>query len=179
MSVSKPTYPASILASDFQFENLMSSFKFDSVYLGVGKLLASEITTSFADQSVMETDIEANFDQLGELAEKPGKVDSKLTTLKTRHYAVPGDRETKIELNINGLSDKTKKYLESDSFSSSVITIVCLSPDRNSAVIFNGLRWITNWSGEAGGLLAATIGTEFRGSTDGKIVLLKNIPEGV
>jgi hypothetical protein len=45
-------------------------------------------------------------------------------------------------------------------------------------VIFNGLRWTVDWSGEADGLFSVVISTEFSGITNGKIFVLKDIPAG-
>jgi hypothetical protein len=45
-------------------------------------------------------------------------------------------------------------------------------------VIFTGLRWTVDWSGEADGLFNVVISTEFSGVTSNKIFLLKDIPAG-
>lgn len=57
-------------------------------------------------------------------------------------------------------------------------TIVIVSKGKDRAVIFNGLRWTVDWSGEADGLFTVVISTEFFGVTAGKIYLFKDLPVG-
>ena len=90
-----------------------------------------------------------SFDLLGELAEKARKADSKITKLKTRNYTLPGKRTSTVELTIVGLSNQQKNYLESSAFMGKNITIVAASKSLDRVVIFNGLRWTVDWSGEA------------------------------
>ena len=115
---------------------------------------------------------------LGELAEKPGKTDSKLSKLKTRNYSIPGKRTNTVELNIAGLSTLQKNYLESNAFMGKDTTIVVASKELDRVVIFTGLRWTVDWAGEADGLFNVAISTEFSGATSNKVYLFKNLPAG-
>jgi len=90
---------------------------------------------------------------------------------------IPGKRTSTVELSLNGLSAKQKDYFESSLFSGQQITILCMSKERDRATIFNGMRWTVDWSGEADGLWTVVISTEFSGSTNGKVYLLKGITD--
>ena len=151
----------------------------DLVYFGIGTYDQTSIDTLYATQGSVKTELTTNFDLLGELAEKPGKADSKLSKLKTRNYTIPGKRTNTVELNISGLSTKQKNFLESTLFMSKDTTIVVASKELDRVVIFTGLRWTVDWSGEADGLFNVVISTEFSGVTSNKIFLLKDIPPGV
>jgi len=177
--ISPPTYPAGTLESDLGFSKLMDVLIADFVYFGIGTYDQLAIETLYANQGSAKTELTTNFDQLGELAEKPGKTDSKLTKLKTRNYTIPGKRTSTVELNISGLSTKQKNFLESTLFMSKDTTIVVASKELDRVVIFTGLRWTVDWSGEADGLFNVVISTEFSGVTSNKIFLLKDIPAGV
>lgn len=123
------------------------------------------------------------FFPLGELAEMPGKVDSKVGKLKTRNYLIPGRRASTVELNLNGLSAKQKDYFESALFSGQPITIILCKnellladPEDGEAfdfaspiVVFSGLRWTVDWSAEADGLWSVVITSEVTGATKNRI----------
>ena len=177
--ISQPTYPSGMQDTDLQFSALMDVLIADNVYFGVGTYNQTEINTNYANQGLIKTELSTNFDLLGELSEKPGKADSKLSKLKTRNYTIPGKRTNTIELNISGLSTKQKNFLESTLFMGKDTTIVVASKELDRVVIFTGLRWTVDWSGEAGGLFNVVISTEFSGVTSNKIFLLKDIPAGV
>jgi len=164
---------------DLKFANLMDVLVADNVYFGVGSYDAEGVNTLYATQPDVKAELTTNFSLLGELAEKPGKADSKITKLKTRNYTIPGKRTSTVELNISGLSTKQKNFLESTLFMSKDTTIVVVSKEYDRAVIFTGLRWTVDWSGEADGLFNVVISTEFSGVTSNKIYLLKDIPAGV
>jgi len=176
--VNKPTYPPNMSESDLCFENLVDVMVADKIYLGSGSYFDGEIPRVYTTQSSIQDHLVQSFDPMGELAEKPGKTDSKITKLKTRNYTLPGKRTSTIELTISGLSVKQKDYLEGSFFMGKNMTIVVTSTNFDRVVIFNGLRWTVDWSGEADGLFSVVISTEFSGITSGKIYLLKDIPPG-
>jgi hypothetical protein len=128
------------------------------------------------------------FEELGELAEKPGKTESKINKLKTRNYQIPGKRTSTVELTLNGISEKQKDYFESTLFSGQEISIVLvknelLIPDVNgngrdfdfdtSIVVFSGLRWTVDWNAEADGLWSVVLSTEISGATQDKIEAIR------
>ncbi|MCB5253239.1 MAG: hypothetical protein WC111_01780 [Candidatus Cloacimonadaceae bacterium] len=176
--INKPTYPANMTEGDLRFEALVDVMVADKIYLGSGTYTASEIANVYATQDSIQDHLGLSFDPLGELAEKPGKADSKITKLKTRNYAIPGKRTSTVELTISGLSVKQKDYLESSFFMGKSMTIVVTSTSLDRVVVFNGLRWTVDWSGEADGLFSVVISTEFSGITAGKLYLFKDIPLG-
>jgi hypothetical protein len=165
--------------SDMLFNALVDVFIADDVYFGFGSYSDSEIASIYNSQSSIKDELNSSFDMLGELAEKPGKADSKITKLKTRNYTIPGKRTSTVELTIAGLSTAQKNYLESHGFMSQDVTIVVVSKGFVRVVIFNGMRWTVDWSGEADGLFSVIISTEFSGITAGRIYLRKDIPPGV
>ena len=124
-----------------------------------------------------------NFFPLGELAEMPGKVESKVNKLKTRNYLIPGRRASTVELHLNGLSAKQKDYFESALFSGQPITIILVKNEllladngdtsafdfSSPIVVFSGLRWTVDWSAEADGLWSVVITSEVTGATKDRI----------
>ena len=174
--ISQPTYPSNMTEADLGFSKLMDVLVADLVYFGIGTYDQTSIDTLYATQGSVKTELTTNFDLLGELAEKPGKADSKITKLKTRNYSIPGKRTSTVELTISGLSVKQKDYLESSFVMGKNMTIVVASTSFDRVVIFTGLRWTVDWSGEADGLFSVVISTEFSGITAGKIYLFKDIP---
>lgn len=128
------------------------------------------------------------FEELGELAEKPVKTESKINKLKTRNYQIPGKRTSTVELTLNGISEKQKDYFESTLFSGQEISIVLvknelLITDVNgdgkdfdfdtSIVVFSGLRWTVDWNAEADGLWSVVLSTEISGATRDKIEAIR------
>jgi hypothetical protein len=148
----------------------------DDVYFGFGSYSDSEVASINNTQSSIKDELSNSFDLLGELAEKPGKADSKITKLKTRNYTLPGKRTSTVELTISGLSNRQKNYLESSAFMGKNVTIVACSKSYDRVVIFNGLRWTVDWSGEADGLFNVVVSTEFAGNTAEKVFVFKDIP---
>ena len=177
-SVKPPVYPGEMIDKDLSFVSLVEGMIADDIYFGIGTYTESDIATNFINQTALILELNANFDILGELAEKPGKADSKINKLKTRNYSIPGKRTSTIELSIVGLSVRQKDFLESNAFMGKNTTIVVVSKDKDRVVIFNGLRWTVDWSGEADGLFTVVISTEFSGVTAGKIYLFKDLPVG-
>lgn len=170
-----PTFPSGTTSADLLFSALADTFIADEVYFGIGSYTSGEIASKFASISALTTELATYLKQIGELAEKPGKVDSKSEKLKTRNYLIPGKRTSTIELSINGLSAKQKDYFESASFQGTEITLVAVSKARDRATIFNGMRWVVDWSGEADGLWTVVISTEFSGATANRVVTLKGL----
>ena len=83
--ISQPTYPSNMTEGDLGFSKLMDVLVADLVYFGIGTYDQLALDTLYANQASVKTELTTNFDLLGELAEKPGKTDSKLTKLKTRN----------------------------------------------------------------------------------------------
>ena len=174
--ISQPTYPADMSPDDLKFANLMDVLVADNVYFGVGSYDTEGVNTLYATQPDVKAELTTNFSLLGELAEKPGKADSKITKLKTRNYTLPGKRTSTVELTIVGLSNQQKNYLESSAFMGKNVTIVAASKSFDRVAIFNGLRWTVDWTGEADGLFTVVVSTEYAGSTSGKFYVFKDIP---
>lgn len=168
-------FPTGMDADDLLFDALLEQMIGDDVYIGVGTLSAVDLST-LTDQVKWDTTLGESFDPLGELAEKAGKIDSKLTSLKTRNYKIAAKRTTSIEVNIVGISDLQKQYLESNDFSGTTMCVIFRNREKDRVIIFNGMKWTCDWSGEVDGLFAVLISTEFSGITNGKIHVLKDIP---
>ena len=153
--------------------------KWGSSLFGFETYSESEVASMYDTRSSIKDELNSNFDLLGELAEKPGKADSKITKLKTRNYTLPGKRTSTVELTVAGLSNRQKNYLESSAFMGKNVTIVACSKSFDRVVIFNGLRWTVDWSVEADGLFSVVVSTEFAGNTAGMVFVFKDIPLGV
>jgi hypothetical protein len=178
MAVAAPTYPSGMTGDKLLIANLMPIMPGDVVYFGIGKYsTATEADTAFASGAVATT-LNSNYDPLGELAEKAGKLDSKQAKVKSRNYSFPGKRTTTVELNIVGLSCAQKDYLESGSFTGREITIVVGSADNTRLVVLNGLYWTVDITGESDGLFQVTVSADFSGPTTDRIYLYRSFVRG-
>lgn len=175
MALVQPTFPSGTTAADLLFGALNDTFVADNVYFGAGVYTAAEVGTKFASKSAMATELSTNTSPLGELAEKPGKADSKCERLKTRNYQIPGKRTSTVELSITGLSSKQKDFLESSAFSGVALTLICTNREQDRYTIFNGMRWTVDWSGESDGLWTVVISSEYSGNTKDKLFLGKGL----
>ena len=171
-NVVKPTLTG-LTASDLRLPALLESMPGDIAYFGAGTYSAADIASKYLNQTTLATELSTNLTDLGELAEKPTKADSKAEKLKTRNYTHPGKRTTNLELTLAGLSNLKKNYLESTAFSTTPMTIVLVSRANDRVVIYNGMRWTADWSGESDGLFTVVISAEFTGATLGKFYALK------
>lgn len=170
-----PTFPGGTTAADLLFTALVETYVADNVYFGLGAYTAAEVGTKFATKTAMASEISTYLKPLGELAEKPGKMDSKSERLKSRNYQINGKRTSTIELTLTGLGVKQKDFLESSAFSGAVVTIICTNREQDRYTIFNGMRWTVDWSGEADGLWNVVISSEFSGNTADKLFIGKGL----
>lgn len=176
-AISKITFPTNMTASDLEFIELLPSLVADKVYVGSGVFPGlSDINDSVIDTDILSGFLDNSTDPIGELAEKPGKMDSKTSKLKSRNYSIPGKRTSTVELNLVGLADKQKNFLESSAFQGQELTLFIVSEDLHRVVVLNGLRWTVDWSAEADGLFNVVISTEFSGITANKI-FLRDVPD--
>ena len=173
MSVVKPTLPSGLTAPDLLIAALVEAMPGDSAYIGSGTYTPAEIASKFANQTTLATEVSTNLTDIGELAEKPTKADSKSEKLKSRNFTYPGKRNTTLELNLAGISNAKKDYLESTGFSAIPITIVLVSRANDRIVVYNGMRWTCDWAAETDGLFNVVLSAEFSGATLGKIYVLK------
>jgi len=169
-------FPGAMTAADLAFDALLAEMVGDDAYIGAGTLSSADLAT-LIDQVTWDAALAANFDSMGELAENAGKVESKLASLKTRNFKLPGKRTTTVELNLVGISQLQKQYLESNDFSATTMCVILRNREKDRVIVFNGMKWTTDWSGEVDGLFAVTLTTEFVGTTDGKIYVFKDIAE--
>lgn len=99
-SVTHPVYPGTMIDKDLAFVSLVEGMIADDIYFGIGTYTDLDIAAHFINQTALNLELSTSYDILGELAEKPGKTDSKITKLKTRNYSIPGKRTSTIELSI-------------------------------------------------------------------------------
>jgi len=178
MPVQKPTLPTGLSSGDLaDLLNQIGKVDVYNIYAGVGSLTAAEITSIFASQETINTELDTNFEEIGELSEKPFKAESKAEKLKTRHYQLEGKRTNVITVTIVGISEAKKNWLEDQSAGMTQLSFIALSKDKTQAILINGCRWTVDWSGEADGLYTQEVTTEFIGKTNEKVVFFNQIPE--
>ena len=176
MSLLKPSLPDGM--SEGGLANLINQIgKVDvyNIYASLGNLSSSEIAVMFATQSSIGTELAQSFEEIGELAEKPFKIESKAEKLKTRHYQLEGKRTNAVTVTIVGISEAKKNWLEEQSANMTELTFVALSKDKAQIILINACRWTVDWSGEADGLYTQELTTEFTGKTTDKIVFFSNV----
>lgn len=176
--------PVEMEDEDLTFDLLEHVMPGDHVYFALGSALShiGDITAIDADDI---EDILASMFLLGELAEKPGKVDSKINRLKTRNYSISSKRNSSIELNLVGISTKLKNYLETASFQEQDITIIITDAMQGQdfdvlagsrCLLLDSMRWTVDWSAEADGLWSVVISTTVNGITANKIMPFTTLP---
>lgn len=180
--------PQGLEQDSLLIDDLEAAMVGDQAYFSLGELTEDDIAVDGYFYNTFYLGHYLNnkssvFAKLGELAEKPGKVDSKVNRLKTRNYQIPGRRSSSLELQLCGLSEAQRDYFESSRFSGEqIVIILCTNQlaqanplDKNEygfsspIVIFNGLRWATDWLAEADGLWSVTLSSELSGSTRDRI----------
>ncbi|MCB5269808.1 MAG: hypothetical protein M0Q99_11440 [Candidatus Cloacimonetes bacterium] len=178
------TLPDGIEQDDLLLDALEAVMVGDAAFFALGQI---DYTSDLLDNSYyLAYYLSADaglFAALGELAEMPGKVESKVNRLKTRNYLIAGRRNSSIELVLNGLSELQKDYFESALFSGLEITILLCKnellaqgvndPDNfkfpSPITVFSGMRWTADWSAEADGLWSVVITSEVTGATKDRI----------
>jgi len=173
MAVSKITTAS--MASVGSYAEQLLSFSGGKVYIANGSYASRSVfNTAFTSKTSMDTELSTSFDELSDLAEKAGKIESNVAKLKTKHYAVDGKRTNKISLNLAGISEERKEFIE-NYLNDSNKTIVLLDESGLKAMCFNGLRWSGSYSGEFDAVFENVIETEFSGSTVDKIWIKDDI----
>ncbi len=176
MSLTKPTLPSGMSSGDLaDLLNQIGKVDVYNIYAAIGSMSSAEITAMFANLGAINAELTASFEEVGELAEKPFKAESKTEKLKTRHYQLEGKRTNVVTTTIVGISEAKKNWLEDQSAGMTQLTFVALSKDKTQAILINGCRWTVDWSGEADGLYTQEITTEFTGKTSEKIVFFNQI----
>lgn len=170
------TFPSGTDSDDLLFDSLIEQMIGDDVYVGEGTMNADDIASMVTSQATIATALSGLFDVLGELAEKAAKVESKNTALKTRNYKVAGRRTTTLELNLVGISNLQKAFIESTAFTGTTVTMVLQNTEKDRLIILNGMKWAVDWSGETDGLFAVVLSSEFAGATSDRVYVYKDIP---
>lgn len=161
----------------------VTSFAENSAIFSCGKLYAAdggytkaEAIAAFADLTAKQTEVSSNFIELSDLAEKPFKMDSKVTKLKTLNYTIEGKRTNTIELTLVGLTQERKTWLEEE-LGKTARTFLLDNTSGDSVMILNNKRWICEWAYEADGAFNAVISTEYSGPTTSGFMVFQGIPE--
>lgn len=153
MALTKPTLSSGI-----------TDFPETTAIFASGELYVSDGGYDTAPADFSAIGLEASFEKLSDLAEKPFKVDSKVTSFKTLNYTLEAKRNNTIELNLVGLTQARKAWLEEE-LGKKNRTFVLVNKTGDSAMIFNDRRWICEWTYEAESAFNATIKTEYLGPT--------------
>ncbi len=178
MAVARPQLPDGLSAEDMiDLSKQIAVLKLETCHIGAGSYSGSDISTKFADTTLLAGELSTNLIPLGLLAEKPVKLDSKTESAKTLHHKLETKRTTTVEITINGISKAKKEFLEGISESGEVMTIVGVSKDNSQALIVNGQTWSVAWSGEAFGLYTMVLSAEFSGTTDDTVIPLTGIED--
>ncbi|MDD2650545.1 MAG: hypothetical protein RBS16_01915 [Candidatus Cloacimonadales bacterium] len=173
MAVSKITFPSDV--TDFPENSAI--FACGSLYIADGDYTKSTADTAFADLDAKESELSSKFIKLSDLAEKPFKLESKVAEVKTLNYILEGKRTSSVELNLVGLTQARKDWLEVE-LGKKNRTIILENKTEDSVMIFNNKRWVCEWVYEAESVFNATIRTEFAGPTSSGFMVYNDIPAG-
>ncbi len=174
MAISKITFPEGVE----EFSEDSAIFACGSLYIADGDYTKAEADTAFATLTAKNTELSDTFTKLSDLADKPFKLGSKVTKFKTLNYTLEAKRDNTIELNLVGLTQSRKKWLEEE-LGKKNRTIVLESKTGDSVMIFNGKRWVCDWAYEAESAFNATISTEYQGPTSTGFMVYNEIPAEV
>jgi len=164
--VIKPTIPT--VAANFT--DMLHKFSFGKLFIGDGGYSKQEADAAFATLESKEEELNAKFISLSDVADNPGKIESKVEKLKTYNYIIEGKRTNSIEINLVGVNAERKIWLE-EQLNRKNRTIVLESKDKGSVLIFNSMRWSCEWTHEIDGFFNSVIGTEYSGpSTTGYMI---------
>ncbi len=178
MAVAKPTLPDDMTTGDMALlTTQVKTIDVDQLYIGTGSYASADISTKFADKTVLATELSTNLEKLGLLAEKAFKPDSKVEKVKTKHYSFETKRTNIFEATINGISQDKKTFLEGISRDGTQVTMVAVNKALSQALIVNGLTWSVAWSGEDGGLWSMVLTAEHNGTTEDIFIIKHNIPD--
>jgi hypothetical protein len=174
LAMSKPSFTGYTEADIVEFANMIASFKHGKCYIADGTITKTEANAIFADLTTMATELASNTVELSDLADSPGKEESKVEKLATSNYEIEGKRTNTIELNLVGISQDRKDWLEKQ-LNSAARTVILVSTDGTNAFVFTGRRWTYERTNEIGKLSNATIGTKYNGATGNVYFIYRNI----
>jgi hypothetical protein len=173
MAITAPTFTGYTETDITTFANVMAAFRHGKCYLADGSLSKAEADVIFADLTAMAAGL-ADAVELSDLADDPGKEESKVEKLKTSNYVIDGKRTNTIELNLVGMSQDRKDWLEQE-LNGIARTVILISSGGNDAIVFSGMRWSYDRSSELNKLFSAVISTEYAGVTGSRYFIYKNI----
>ena len=149
----------------------MLLFRGARVYIGAGAYddRAAMVAAVGSDLPAL---LGSDYDELGEVAEKPGKISGSVDLIKLKNKSIPGLRKNAVELNLVGISEGRLAFLESE-LSEQEATIIIVNSAGDTAMVFNGLTWTGSQEGEIGDVFKVTLKAEFEGVTANKIWILE------
>jgi hypothetical protein len=176
MAITQPTFEGYTEAQITTFNSILAAFQHGKMYISDGAITKTEADVMFADLTQMASDLGDKAVELGDLGENPGKEESKVEKLKTTNYVIEGKRTNTIELNLAGLSQDRKDWLEQE-LNKVARTVILVSSGGDDVIVFTNLRWSYERSTELNKLFNATIATEYAGVTGSKYFIYQDISE--
>lgn len=170
MSVNKMTLDTAV--KDFAAQ--LASFRHGKCYIGEGFYTAAELAAAFANKTTKDTELSTNYEEISDLGQKPGKEESKTKTEKTANFVIEVDRTNSVELNLVGITQERKDWLEQN-LNESAKTIVLESKCRKNVLVFNGLRWVYDRTSEFNGLNTCVIKSEYSGYSEEAFAIFKGL----
>jgi len=167
----KPSIPNEVT----DFSEVLAKFSSGDLHVGYGGISKTDADLAFSDRTNMESLLSSKTVKIADLAEKPGKTESKVEALKTSNYTMEGKRTNTIELSLVGVNTSRKQWIEEE-LNKQNVTFILLNKERTAALIFNDRRWTGNWAYEIEGFFTATLSTEFSGPTSSAFMIYKDIP---
>ena len=158
-------------AANLAYARMLDSINVDKVYIAQGATAHGEILPTIESLTTFNAELAASYTEIGELAEKPFKIDSKVDTVKTRHRAIPTRRKNTITLMVAGVNCHQKNFFESAAFGRTEHTILIIDEDITQGIYITGCVWKADWQGEADGIFTLTLTAEFAGATAKKVLL--------
>jgi len=176
MSLTKPTFTDYTEDEVLDLNEMLAMFSHGKLYMADGEMTKAEADAMFDDVDVMATDLESNAVEISDLGETPGSENSSAEELPTSQYLIEGSRTNTVELNLIGLSQDRKDWLEQE-LNKKQRTLILVSDNGRDALVFNGLRWVYAREGNFGALFAATIKTQYKGASHLRYRIYMDIPD--
>ena len=162
----------------YDLQKQLMAFRAGKVWIGEGSYgTATAAKAIFTDLAVKATELSTNFVLFSDLAEDPGNFVSTVEMLKSMNYSTEGKRSNVLTLNVVGLSDSRKAYLES-TLGEGVKTILLESQNGKDLLIFSGRKWGADHTTGFAGLNTGVIKTEWFGPTEDKYIPISGLVAG-
>jgi hypothetical protein len=153
---------------------ILPMFSHGKLYMADGEISKAEADDIFNNIQDMADALESYAVEISDLGETPGSESSNVEELPTSRHYFQGVRTNTVELNLIGLSEDRKNWLDKR-LNKNQRTFILISTRGRDVLVFNGLRWTYSREGNLGELFTGTIKTQYKGISQQKYMIYRGI----